>query len=71
MSNPNATLLPETPDRPIDACYVLVDSDWPASPRLIEYGGALNAEIRARRYVPVFRDAGATVYRLAACPSSK
>jgi hypothetical protein len=71
LTDPNATLLPETPDRSIDACYVLVDSDWPASPRLVEYGKALNAEIRAGRYVAVFRDAGAAVYRLASCPPSK
>ncbi|MGR4065740.1 MAG: DUF2079 domain-containing protein [Vulcanimicrobiaceae bacterium] len=68
LSDPNATVLPEKPDRPIDACYVLVDADWPESPRLVEYGATLAALVRRGEYVAVHRDAGATIYRRSSCP---
>jgi uncharacterized membrane protein len=42
LSDPNATLLPEDPALPTRACFILIDRDFPESPRLVEYGPALS-----------------------------
>ena len=41
MENPNATVLPEEPSRRVATPFVLVDRDFPKSPRLVEYESAL------------------------------
>lgn len=41
LDNPNATLLPDDPNVPITTPFVLIDRDYPESPRLQEYARAL------------------------------
>ncbi|MGA7570955.1 MAG: DUF2079 domain-containing protein [Candidatus Aquilonibacter sp.] len=62
LDDPNATLLPENPSRHVDACYVLIDRDFPDSPRLQEYGGELQALVAARDFVPVRRSGSIELY---------
>lgn len=61
--DPYARLLPESPEQPIQACFVLVDSSFPESPRLREYGGAFERLVRAHRYIPVANRDGVELYR--------
>jgi len=63
MRDPNARLLPEFPDVPASTCFVLLDRDFPDSPRLQEYGGALAAMVKERRYALVARSGGILLYR--------
>jgi uncharacterized membrane protein len=63
LDDPNARLLPENPDALENACYVLIDSDFPDSPRLQEYGAALQHLVDVREYVPVKSEGGITLYR--------
>jgi uncharacterized membrane protein len=63
LRDPNATLLPESPGVPLDACFVLIDDDFPDSPRLQEYGAAFNALARRGTYVIVRREGNAALYR--------
>jgi len=63
LFDPGARLLPESPDRPINACYVLIDRDFPASARLQEYGAALSADVLDGRYVRVVRNGEIELYR--------
>jgi uncharacterized membrane protein len=63
LSDPNATLLPETARRTVTTCYVLVDTDYPDSPRLQEYGAALQHLVDARVYVLMRKDGGIELYR--------
>ena len=63
LRDPNATLLPERSGDSLDACFVLLDSEYPDSPRLQEYGSALAALVRAHRYVPETSRGGITLYR--------
>ena len=41
LTNPNATVLPEESSRRVTTPFVLIDRDFPQSPRLVEYGPAL------------------------------
>jgi uncharacterized membrane protein len=63
LHDPNARLLPESPDVPASTCFVLLDRDFPDSPRLQEYGGALAAMVKERRYALVARSGGILLYR--------
>ncbi|HEX8806136.1 MAG TPA: DUF2079 domain-containing protein [Candidatus Aquilonibacter sp.] len=63
LDDPNARLLPEDPSVREDACYVLVDRDFPDSPRLQEYGAALNDLVTEHAYVPVNKTGGIDLYR--------
>ncbi|MGA7286331.1 MAG: DUF2079 domain-containing protein [Candidatus Cybelea sp.] len=63
LGDPYARLLPETPDRAILVCFVLVDSDFSSSARLQEYGSRLDRLVRERRYVPVARSGRIVLYR--------
>jgi hypothetical protein len=63
LDDPNARLLPEDPHVETRACLVLVDRDFPDSPRLQEYGAELTSLVQARRYVLVRRDGGIELYR--------
>jgi uncharacterized membrane protein len=69
-SDPNATLLPESANEPLAACYVLVDRDFPDSARLQEYGAALETLVRDRRYVLVARSGNIELYRSASSCAS-
>lgn len=63
LSDPYARLLPESPDRETDACFILVDRDFPNSARLQEYGDALQALVQTLHYVPATREGGIELYR--------
>ena len=66
LFDPSANLLPETPDRAIKTCFVLVDRSFPDSPRLQEYGDALQRLVRERSYVEIVHSDGIELYRSAA-----
>ncbi|HZV76733.1 MAG TPA: hypothetical protein VFF63_03120, partial [Candidatus Babeliales bacterium] len=66
LTDPNARLLPETPDRIAAACFILVDRSFPDSARLQEYGGALARLVRERRYIEIIKSGGIELYRRAA-----
>lgn len=63
LSNPYARLLPESQAMETQACFVLVDRDFPESARLQEYGAALAQLVRAGRYVLVDRRGAIELYR--------
>ncbi|MGC9992328.1 MAG: DUF2079 domain-containing protein [Candidatus Cybelea sp.] len=63
LSDPNAQLLPEFPDVPASACFVLLDRDFPDSARLQEYGGAFAAFVAEGRYALAARSGGISLYR--------
>ena len=63
LDDPNATLLPENPAQRVDTCYVLIDRDFPDSPRLQEYGAELQELITARVYVVDPPSGGIELYR--------
>jgi uncharacterized membrane protein len=63
LADPYARLLPENADEDEDACFVLIDRAYPDSPRLREYGAALDRLVRAGIYVPVLRNDGIELYR--------
>ena len=62
LVDPNARLLPENPSVAEDACYVLIDRDFPDSPRLQEYGAALEELVAERAYRRVQSEGGIAVY---------
>ncbi len=70
LTDSRATLLPERPERPADACYALLDSDFPNSPRLQEYGDALTRLVREGRYVLVKREGGIALYETSCANAS-
>ncbi len=63
LDDPFARLLPEDPSVETQACLILIDREYPESPRLQEYAGALMDLVVSGRYVPVFRAGGIEVYR--------
>lgn len=63
LDDPNARLLPEDPDTLENACYVLVDRDFPASPRLQEYGASLQHLIDVREYELVKSSGNISLYK--------
>lgn len=63
LDNPKARLLPDDPNVVEDACYVLIDRDFPDSPRLQEYGGALAQLVDERQYVTVESRGEITLYQ--------
>jgi uncharacterized membrane protein len=65
LIDPYARLLPETPERRTEACFVLVDRDFPDSARLQEYGAALGGLIQEGGYIAVERIGGIELYRRA------
>ncbi|HEY9085067.1 MAG TPA: DUF2079 domain-containing protein [Candidatus Tyrphobacter sp.] len=60
--DPHARPLPELPATPLDACFVLIDRDYPHSPRLQEYGGAFDALVRVGRYAILRRHGAIALY---------
>jgi uncharacterized membrane protein len=66
-TDPRATLLPESSDGRIASCTILVDADFPNSPRLVESAPLVARLVSAGKY-RIERRAGAiTLYRSAAC----
>lgn len=66
-SDPNATLLPERKDEPIDACMILTDGAFPDSPRLVESGAHVK-QLVARGVYRLARTEGAiTLYVRPGC----
>jgi uncharacterized membrane protein len=63
LDDPNATLLPESSGERVGTCYVLVDRDFPDSPRLQEYGPAFKKLVAARAYATVRISGGIELYR--------
>jgi uncharacterized membrane protein len=63
FDDPLARLLPETSNAATQACFILIDRQYPASARLQEYGGAVARLVREGWYVPVARSGGVEVYR--------
>ncbi len=71
LFDPHATLLPETPDRPVRACLILIDRSFPDSARLQEYGDALARLVLERRYALIAKRDGIELYRSASnCASA-
>ncbi len=70
LTDPRVTLLPERPERSTDACLVLVDSDFPDSARLQEYGDAVARLVREGRYVLVKRVGGIALYQTSCASAS-
>jgi uncharacterized membrane protein len=69
LTDPYALLLPETPSQGVDACFVLIDSNFPNSARLQEYGVAFARLVSERRYVLVAQREGIELYRrVGRCP---
>ena len=67
LANPYARLLPELPDQATEACFVLIDSSFPDSARLQEYGESLSRQVRAHRFVSVAKTGGIELYRASHC----
>ncbi|HTU81454.1 MAG TPA: DUF2079 domain-containing protein [Candidatus Acidoferrales bacterium] len=69
LDDPSATLLPERASTPLRACFALIDRAFPDSPRLVEYGGALQSLVSDGRYALVARRGGIEFYRsVNGCP---
>lgn len=58
-----ATLLPETAQGTVSACYLLTDSDFPDSPRLQEAGPLVKRLARTGIYTVVRSEGGITLYK--------
>jgi len=65
LNNPAADLLPEMSSLPTQACLILVDKDFPDSPRLQEYASEIEALVRDQTYALVARRGGIELYRSA------
>jgi uncharacterized membrane protein len=63
LVDPYARLLPDDPNQPVHACFVLIDRDFPDSPRLEEYGAAFYSLVRRGDYTLVRREGGIELYR--------
>lgn len=62
-TNPNATVLPETPEQPVRACLILTDEDFPDSPRLQESRALVERLVRSGVYRVEQRSGGITLYK--------
>ena len=68
LTDPNATLLPERAGLVPDACYVLIDRNYPTSVILLEYGSAFRNLVKNGTYRLVRREGKITLYhRVGAC----
>lgn len=67
-TDPNAAVLPETPNAPLTACEILIDEDFADSPRLQEAGPLVAQLARSGVYRVTARSGGITLYtRTAGC----
>ena len=57
LANPYARLLPELPDQATEACFALIDSSFPDSARLQEYGETFRAKCARIASFPLPRQA--------------
>jgi hypothetical protein len=68
-TDPNAGVLPETPEQPVNACYILIDQAFAQSPRLVESKPLVQRLLGERAYVLARRDGQISLYkRRAGCP---
>ncbi len=63
LKDPYARLLPETPQIETNACFVLIDRDFPESARLQEYNEAFTRQLLDVRYIEVAVMGGIELYR--------
>lgn len=63
LDNPYARLLPDDPTTPMDACFILIDRDFSESPRLKEYGYAVDAMVIENIYAEVDTTGGTSFFR--------
>ena len=63
LRDPYARPLPDNPAQPTDACFILLDRDYPASPRLVEYGARVESLAKMGVYTSVFHRGGIQIYR--------
>ncbi|MBV8497772.1 MAG: DUF2079 domain-containing protein [Candidatus Eremiobacteraeota bacterium] len=63
VTDPYAGLLPELPEIETQACFVLIDRDFPDSARLREYSEAFRRLFREARYAQVAATGGIELYR--------
>ncbi len=67
-TDPNVTVLPETPDRPVNSCFILTDEAFADSPRLVESKPLLRRLIASGEYSVTRREGTITLYkRVAVC----
>ncbi|MGZ3504990.1 MAG: DUF2079 domain-containing protein [Vulcanimicrobiaceae bacterium] len=66
-THPSATLLPEPTEDAVTSCYILTDTDFPQSPRLVEAAPLLRRLIAAGTYRAVQRVGAITLYKSSAC----
>lgn len=57
-----ATVLPETPDQPVTACTILIDSAYPQSPRLVESAPLVKKLIADGTFVLTRHDGAVSLY---------
>lgn len=62
-TDPNVTVLPETPGQTVTACEILIDGDFAESPRLQEAGPLVQQLVRTGVYRVAARDGGITLYK--------
>ena len=68
-TDPNAALLPETPEQPVTACAILTDEDFPDSPRLQESKSLVARLVRSGAYRVSERRGGIILYtKTGRCP---
>lgn len=65
LDHPNVRLLPEVPTTVPDACYALIDTDYPQSVILLEYLPAFRHVVEQRTYGLVRRSGNIELYRRA------
>lgn len=64
-TDPNATVLPETTEQPVTACYILIDLDFPESPRLVESKPLADRLVAQHIFVLEKQDGGISLYKRA------
>ena len=68
-TDPNAALLPETPEQPVSACAILTDAGFPDSPRLQESKSLVTRLVRSGAYRVSAQRGGIILYtKTGRCP---
>ncbi|MHB8147699.1 MAG: DUF2079 domain-containing protein [Vulcanimicrobiaceae bacterium] len=63
LRDPYARPLPDDPARITHACFILLDRDYPDSPRLVEYGSTVETLVRDGVYSSALHSGGIDLYR--------
>ena len=63
LEDPYATVLPDDPATPLQVCSVLLDADFPTSPRLVEYGATIRSLVAQHQLHLVQQVGSITLYR--------